>query len=57
MLLESQTFSTANLNDFLRSRDNREAIANFIIDEGHQSTFFNNFPELVYQEYNLDQTV
>lgn len=55
MLLESNKYE--NLSSFLRSRDNREAIASFIIDEWHHSTFFNNFPELVYQEYNLDSIV
>lgn len=55
MLLESQKYS--NLSDFLRSRDNREAIAAYVIDEGHQSTFFNNFPGLMYQEYQMDKLV
>lgn len=55
MLLESNKYE--NLSAFLRARDNREAIASFIIDEGHQSTFFNNFPQLVFQEYGLDKTI
>lgn len=55
MLLESQKFE--NMSSFLRSKDNREAIAAYVIDEGHASTFFANFPELMYQEYQIDQTV
>ena len=55
MLLESQKFD--NMSSFLRSKDNREAIAAYIIDEGSQGTFFANFPELMYQEYQIDQMV
>lgn len=49
MLLESVKY--ADIQDFLRSRDNREALAAFVIDEGHRTTFFSNFPQLVHQEY------
>jgi hypothetical protein len=55
MLLESAKYE--DLASFLRSRDNREAIAAYVIDEGHQSTFFNNFPDLMYQEYQLTEAV
>lgn len=49
MLLESVKYS--DIQDFLRSRDNREALAGFVIDEGHRTTFFGNFPQLIHQEY------
>ncbi len=55
MLLESQKYE--NLASFLRSKDNREAIAAYVIDEGAQGTFFANFPDLMYQEYQIDQMV
>lgn len=55
MLLESAKYD--DLSSFLRSKDNREAIAAYVIDEGHQDTFFSNFPELMYQEYQIDQMV
>lgn len=49
MLEESQKYS--DLQSFIRARDNAEALANFIIDEGNRSTFFANFPQLIHQEY------
>lgn len=49
MLEESQKYS--DLQSFIRARDNAEALANFIIDEGHRTTFFANFPGLIHQEY------
>lgn len=55
MLLESQKFDS--LETFLRARDSKEAIANFIIDEGNRATFFQNIPGLVSQEYQLDKAV
>lgn len=55
MLLESAKYD--DLSSFLRSKDNREAIAAYVIDEGHHDTFFSNFPELMYQEYQIDQMV
>ena len=49
MLEESQKYS--DLSSFIRARDNAQALADFVIDEGHRSTFFANFPGLIHQEY------
>ena len=49
MLEESAKYS--DLQSFIRARDNAAALANFIIDEGHRTTFFANFPGLIHQEY------
>lgn len=49
MLEETQKYS--DLSAFIRARDNSEALANFIVDEGHRTTFFANFPGLIHQEY------
>lgn len=49
MLEESQKYS--DLSSFIRARDNAQALADFVIDEGNRSTFFANFPGLIHQEY------
>lgn len=54
MLLESVKYT--DIQDFLRSRDNREALAAFVIDEGNRTTFFQNFPQLIHQEYFVGGT-
>jgi hypothetical protein len=55
MLLESLQYS--DVSSFLRARDNREAIASYILDEGEQLSFFDKFPGLVYKEFRLDEMV
>jgi len=49
MLEDSMKYS--DLQSFIRNRDNAAALAAFVIDEGHRTTFFANFPQLVHQEY------
>lgn len=55
MLMQSLQYS--DLSTFLRARDNREAIASYILDDGETMSFFNQFPGLVYKEFRLDQAV
>ena len=63
MLLESAKF--VDLQTFLRDRDNAQAIAEYVIDEGQQLSFFTNFGDkdetgeikskLMITQFNIDE--
>ena len=53
MLLESAKYS--DLSAFIRGRDSKEVLAQYIIDQANQINFFNNIPGLIAYQCDLSQ--